>query len=366
MTFHNKLFERLKGEEYFLEHVCPDGYKKERGGRSEYYASYGFDVPLSYSNYYSRVNGIKSDHYMSTEVYYLYALPAMNRMSFASAYTDKNMFSTLFCGVRQPVTVVKNINGHYYSGDGTEIGCREAIELCVGEVGDCIIKPTVDSSEGKGVALLLHGSVPQVEKVFKTYGKNFIVQKRLKQRESMARFNPTSLNTMRIYTYRSLDGRINLDRAFVRFGGEGTVKDNVSAGGGLVPLNNDGVVGDEIFRFKQLEVGSLKKEKGIEHFEIEAFDKVVGFAIQLHQRMPHFDYIGWDIAVGEDGQPVFIEFNVVPFIEGPQLACGPMFGVYLDEVMGRIKNVQRQKREYWVNVFSPGFEQMILMNETKI
>ena len=77
--------------------------------------------------------------------------------------------------------------------------------------------------------------------------------------------------------------------------------------------------------------------------------------------MPYFDFIGWDIGLCEDGEPVFVEYNVRPFVEGPQMACGPMFGELLDEVMDRVKNVKREERKYWVNVLKPGFEDFTLM-----
>lgn len=203
MRFVNKLFERLRGEEYFLEHVCPDGYEKVRCGRSDYFASYGFDVPMSYSNYYSMLNGIASDRYISTELYYLYAIPSLNRMNFASAYTDKNMFAVLFAGFKQPDTVVKNMNGVFYDGKSI-ISRSAAIEKCLAENGECIVKPTIDSSEGKGVDIIDCTSADLIEATFGKYGLNFIVQRKVRQCAEMARFNPTSLNTIRVYTYRSL------------------------------------------------------------------------------------------------------------------------------------------------------------------
>lgn len=366
MKFKNKLFERLKGEEYFLEHVCPTGYEKSRGGRSDYFARHGFDVPMSYSNYYSKLNGIASDRYMSTEVYYLYVLPALNRMNFASAYTDKNMFSVLFSGFKQPETVIKNMNGIFYNEEGTAINICRAVELCILENCDCIIKPAVDSSEGKGVALMNRHDRNSIIETFERYGVNFIVQRKLLQCDAMALFNPTSFNTMRIYTYRSLSGELYLDKAFIRFGGVGAIKDNVSAGGGLVSLDSNGCASDNIFRFKDMSKGSLAADKGIKNFIVPGFREVKDFVFKLHQRMPYFDYIGWDIGLCEDGEPVFVEFNVVPFLEGPQMASGPMFGELLDEVMYRLKDIRREERKYWVNIIKPGFENFTLMSAAQI
>ena len=50
--------------------------------------------------------------------------------------------------------------------------------------------------------------------------------------------------------------------------------------------------------------------------------------------LPYFDLIGWDFAVDEDGEPVFIEFNVMP--EQNQISCGPSFGKLTDEVLAAV------------------------------
>ena len=47
--------------------------------------------------------------------------------------------------------------------------------------------------------------------------------------------------------------------------------------------------------------------------------------------MPYFNLAGWDIAVGVDGEPVFIEWNART--ELSQTAVGPAFGKFTEEVL---------------------------------
>jgi hypothetical protein len=67
---------------------------------------------------------------------------------------------------------------------------------------------------------------------------------------------------------------------------------------------------------------------------------VVDTLLKLHRRLPYFDYIGWDITVLPDGEPLLIEYNLAPAIEIPQMLCGPMFGEFLDEVIERASHVE--------------------------
>ena len=77
----------------------------------------------------------------------------------------------------------------------------------------------------------------------------------------MQRVNPTSLNSMRLYTYRRLDGTYEFLYPFatLRFGGKGAIKDNVSQGGGTCLIHPDGLVDDRVYRFKSMDVSSLKQ-----------------------------------------------------------------------------------------------------------
>ena len=86
------------------------------------------------------------------------------------------------------------------------------------------------------------------------------------------------------------------------------------------------------------------------------YHKAKSFVCSLHDRLPYFDWIGWDVAINPDGELVFIEFNVVPFLEGPQMAHGPMFGKYLDEVMERIKRCETKYYLKSETLFENGFK----------
>ena len=49
--------------------------------------------------------------------------------------------------------------------------------------------------------------------------------------------------------------------------------------------------------------------------------------------------VGWDIAVDEEGDPVFIEFNCNPGQN--QMTYGPTFGDYTDEVLEEVFGVNK-------------------------
>ena len=66
---------------------------------------------------------------------------------------------------------------------------------------------------------------------------------------------------------------------------------------------------------------------------IPGTDRVIETAKQLHPRVGHFKWIGWDFTLDQDGDPLLIEFNTAPG-DHAQRVCGrPLFGDLTDRVL---------------------------------
>ena len=354
--FINSNKEYYWGDWYFKNHVMANNfdYKAHKKELSPYFEERGFKVSMMFSDYFSRLNGMHSDRYLSMDVYYFFVIPALNRYDFKDAYLDKNIYSLLFPDVKQPVTVVKNMHGHFYR-QGQELSFDQAVDIVRQSSGELIIKPTVETCNGEGVEQLGDDlNADEIKALFEQYAINFIVQEKVKQHPELQRVNPTSLNSMRLYTYRRKDGTYAYLYPFahMRFGGKGAIKDNVSQGGGTCLINEDGSVDDRVYRFKSMEVSSLKQETGVEHLVIPNYQGVIDTLVKMHQRLPYFDYVGWDVTVMPDGEPLLIEFNLVPSVEGPQMMAGPMFGPYLDEIIDRAREVESSRLQTFKKVFA--------------
>lgn len=359
--FINSNREIRWGDYYFRNHVIPDNfdYRVHKKELSEYFRKLGFSVSMMYDDYFSRFNGIHSDRYMSMDFYYFYVLPCLNKYEFMLAYTDKNAYSSIFAGFAQPETVVKNVNGHYYVGDDVvSVDVNVAVQSCLRTGDDCIIKPTVETCNGDGVALLDASSRQAVEAQFLKYGVNFIVQRKVRQHEEMARLNDSSLNTLRISTYRGHDGVVHYleGKTFLRFGGKGTVKDNISSGGWAASVDEHGCISQRLYRFKSMHMGAINEDLNMQQFIVPSFARATKLACQLHERLPYFDLAGWDIAINADGSPLFIEFNAQPDIEIPQALSGPFFGPFFDEVISRVRLVTVAKEVYSIRRWPNGFD----------
>ena len=260
----------------------------------------------------------------------------LNKFQFRNAYTDKGAYDTWFYDINKPHTIVKKINGYYYD-DRHPLTEVEAIERC-SNLKEAIIKPSLGGTWGIGVKLfqtndgIVTDANQSVKDLFASYPLGFVVQERLEQHPDMAKLNPTSLNTIRVMSYRR-GNEIVVLYAVVRIGRKDQIVDNETAGG--IKADIDLKTG----RIKGCAIGSPKESlmpvtdvgTPTDNYQIPCFDKVLDVVKEMHFRLPYFNLIGWDMSVDKDGKPALIEWNRAA--ELSQVAHGPAFGDLTEEIM---------------------------------
>lgn len=344
---------------WFLVSKVNSNYKKlnikrrldrtQRKAVEEYYKKYcGHKVPLAWHKYMYSRTGIFDIRYIPTSLYRIELIGRMNKWDRANIFSDKNLSEMLLPNIKQPKTIIKNINGYYYH-DGLPISEEKAIDLC-SNLADVIIKPSLLEG-GKGVrSLSVVNGVTDFESktikvVFSNYKKDFLIQEKIVQHKEMERLNPSSVNTIRVLTYR-IGMDILLLYAVVRIGKAGMVVDNESQGGISAKINRDGTIA----KFAYGAPGNEKVEftdSGVvlEGYKIPYYKKVIEAAKQCHYQLPDFNIVGWDFCVDQDGNPVLIEWNSNPDLS--QTANGPAFGEYTDLILSDIYNHLNTRNGYW-------------------
>jgi len=309
--------------------------KEQKKEIEDFYVSMiGKKIPLSSHEYFYSRTGVYSKEYVPKGFYTIELLPKANKVKYRDAYADKNMVDVYLPNVKHPHTILKRMNGYYYY-QGEPVSEKEAIEKC-SNLQDCIIKPALEFS-GKGVCGLEvkdgRTNIDELElgALFDKYGKNFQIQKRLKQHERMNMLNPTSVNTIRILTYRSGMEILHI-YSVVRIGRKGQIIDNQCAGGISAIIGEDGKLGKYAYG-GYTENDVLKTDTGtiLEGFEIPSYRNALETVKRLHYQLPFFNLIGWDVAIDEEGDPVVIEWNIYTGLS--QSAFGPGFGKYTERII---------------------------------
>lgn len=309
--------------------------KEQKREVQEFYKSLiGKKISLNSHEYFYSRTGVFSKEYVPKGLYTMELLPRANKMSYREPYVDKNMIDVYLPNVKHPHTILKRINGYFYY-ENKPVSKQEAISLCQ-NISHAIVKPVLEHG-GQGIqGLEVENGVTNIngwtiEQLFDYYGDNFQIQERLKQHAKMNLLNDTSVNTIRIVTYRS-EMEILVIYSVVRIGKKGAVVDNQCAGGISTVIGEDGKLGGTAFAgFTADGVGKTDSGVELDGFEIPSYHQAVETVKRLHYQLPYFNLIGWDVAINEEGDPVIIEWNAGVGLS--QSAFGPGFGKYTERII---------------------------------
>jgi len=329
----------------------------ERGKHFQLWKDLSQRINYDWLEVYSAVSGKCDYRYVPEDIYYTEIEPRLNNKLYSKAWTDKNSYDLFLGGrVRMPEVVLKCINGQMYLPDYIPVGSPENYTALPPEYEGkkLVIKPTMDSGGGKAVrvfscsasGIVLNPPVEGIETVarlFGLYGGNFIVQNYICQHPYFAHFNETSLNTVRILTYRSIkDEKIVILHRLLRAGRPGSVVDNQASGGIACAITPDG----------QLMSFGVDKS-GIRHKGTAAIDfsdagtvpfmaDISHAALEVASAYRYSRLLGLDFAVNENGEVILIEVNdsnnEINFF---QMSSGPLFGAFTEEVASMCSSLPR-------------------------
>lgn len=200
---------------------------------------------------------------------------------------------------------------------GDRIG-REWLDLRTAERGDVesflarfpevILKP-VDSLGGDGVEKLLAAEVGDVDAFVQRAiaARQFLIEECLPQHPELARLNPSSVNSLRLITFRDGD-TVHLLAAALKIGNGGAI-DNFSDGGMYAMLDAEGRVETSAFdgegrRFREHPLTGVE----IPGFQVPLYREAVALVSEAARVVPEIPYVGWDVAIRPE-RPVLIEGN---------------------------------------------------------
>lgn len=324
-------FKDLKQRRYLTE-------EQKKEVNDFYISMIGKKVPLYCHEYFYSRTGVFSKEYIPKDFYTLELRPRANVFKFQEAYDDKNLYDIILSDENVVHTILKNMNGYFYY-EGQPVSEEEAVSMCQ-NMEDVIIKPAM-AMQGDGVQLLnvtngktnINGMT--IGELFRHYKRNYLIQNRVKQHKDLAALNPTSVNTMRILTYRS-GMEVLVIYSVIRIGRQGQVIDNQCAGGISTTISNDGRLGKAAFGgYSEDNVNKTDSGVVLDGYQLPSFDKAIEFVKRLHMKLPYFNIVGWDVSIEENGEPILIEYNTNPGLSQSAFCSG----------LGR--NTERIVRELW-------------------
>lgn len=308
---------------------CQQLTKEEKKRISKLFLSFGIkNFNTDWHTYYSCLNNNFSEKYIPEDLFYSKLEPALNDRSKFPVLADKNLLSKLFPQINQPETIIKNINGIFLSKKDEIVSFESAIKI-IADHSEFIIKPSIDSGGGKKVLLISNDSKStskkeRIGKVLKQYKKDFIVQEILTQHPILKQLNPTSINSIRVMSYLE-NNQVKVLSSYIRMGRKGAFADNISKGGMFCGIDKDGQLDKKAWDLDF----AIHKDNGnqvkFESIKIPIYDQIVNKVCELHQTIPYFRLVSWDISVDALNNITLIELNLFfQEINAHQVINGPI------------------------------------------
>lgn len=189
----------------------------------------------------------------------------------------------------------------------------EAFQTFIEKLNRVISKP-IAACCGQGIEIVSKKDFPDLRQMFDHLHsiQSGLIEEVIVQHPDIAVIYPHSVNTYRIVTVLH-EGQANVVYAFIRIGNGGRFVDNINAGGMAAPIDLDtGIIQYAAF------------DKNSNYYETHPYTghPIVGCRLPFWKEalemclaaahvVPQLGYIGWDIAVTENG-PQLIEGNEFP------------------------------------------------------
>lgn len=266
---------------------------------------------------------------------------SLNPEEFIPFYSDKNIFDKVLPKGVLPKTILRVIDGVLMDSDYNILTglTDDKLNDMLHSYTRVVIKPTIGSSSGRGV-LFFDLWDKKSEKLtisfIKSIGKDLIIQEALQQSKFMLQFNPTSINTIRIATYKSpYSGKVDILSAVIRMGAPGSSVDNLHQEGHMIRINEEtGALSKECYDAN----GVASSMHGTIDFSQQSFvvpnwEEIKEFAYLIARAVPHMKLLQLDIAIDSHGNPRILEYNLNGFSMWiAQFTGTPAFGKYTDEI----------------------------------
>ncbi len=312
--------------------------------------NYGKKISKEWHRLYTSYNGQFNEKYFPEIFLTTNLLNKLNPSPARNYLDDKSLLSAYLYDLedecRIPKNYVYNCNDYFYDKNGI-ITLKKTIEILY-NIGESVIKPSSDTSSGKNVRILNveNGidsiSNEHIEEILKKYGKNFVVQEKIKPHKDFAKLYPTAINTVRINSY-ICDGKVYIAPIALRLGRNNSYVDNSHAGGIAVGVTSEG----KLMKYAFSQDGE-KFDKHpntnivFENYQLPKIKEMIEFTKKNHYRFLHMGIVAWDLTVDENNNIVVIEANITaPSLWFPQYCTGEaFFGENTEKMIKMLNNKQ--------------------------
>ena len=307
---------------------------------NEFWRKYRFAYPVfpeMAETFYNRC-GIFDPRYIPYELNKEFLVNYLNPERY-TCMEGKGILAKQLCGIKIPETIISAWHGIFYDKDYRVITREEAYEAVLKalESDEIVLKPTLETGGGKGVIFVKEATLDSLDTLIRERKNCIIIQKPIKQHAVLNECNESTVNSVRVTSFRRSNGEFVILAAVLKVGSPKARVDNYKHGGCLIGIKDDGTfynwaLNADYDRIDVLPSGMDLKET----HRIPNFEQLKQTIINAHREVPQMRLLSWDTAINSDGDAMVIEMNTNGDMRLHQIISGPLFGKYTEEVLDEI------------------------------
>ncbi|MBE7001282.1 MAG: hypothetical protein E7421_01095 [Ruminococcaceae bacterium] len=342
----NRIQERRLLKKYMTKKPIPSDFKRKH---KEYWKRFvsgkAIREGVRFAWYYASQNGIFDPRYIPNTLIYTTIDQHFNDRKLGWGFNDKNYYSRIFAGIKQPKTLVRKIKGMLFNENYEQITVAEA-QAVINAESEVVCKPTLETGSGRNIQFWITSEKQDEIKNFllDNEQQDYIVQAVIKQHPALDLVHKSSLNTIRIATLLMGDG-VHFLSSCLRMGTGGARVDNVTAGGISCGINKEGMIDEYAYTYYTgQKIDKHPQGLVFKGFYVPGYDKAIELIKRAHPMIGHFRLVSWDIAIDENGEAVLIEANMRNGgINLHQFSNGPLFGDLTEKVLCEVFHKQLEE-----------------------
>lgn len=304
---------------------------------------YHRNIDNGWQDYYYCLSGKLSDSFIPPSIFYPVIEPVLNKRMMAKAIKDKNYYSQILCSSDMPATLLRKINGFYYDYKYSilKISDKYLVDI-LKPYNKVILKSTLDTGGGEGIMLFtrtgdkfsMDSTILSVDTI-QSVGFDFILQEYIDQHDFFAALNHSSVNTVRVLTYRSvIDDSVNILCGMLKIGKAGCFLDHGNLGGVSIPVSVEGFTATHAHDAKGKKLDTFNDMKISNIGRVPNYTRIKNLAVSVAQHSYYVRLLGLDFTMTKDGQPLLLDINCWKNgINQFQFGHGTLFGDFTQEII---------------------------------
>jgi len=226
----------------------------------------------------------------------------------------------------EPLVLI--IGGVFYDSALNKLRLGDAISLLKDHATEVVVKR--DEGQGGSEVKFFHPEQLDLRQLLDA--NDYVIQPALVQHEDLKKLSQASVNTLRVLTYRNLEGDVSVKFSYLRFSATESRVDNTAQGGALCKIRRDGFLEAVAYDSLCFPVGDRHPLTGVNFgsVQIPNYASVLARCVEAHNRFPYLRIVGWDMAINHKGEPVLLEWNAETGLWRAEALFGPFFSAELE------------------------------------